>query len=165
MMHCAVKSLIVLCLLTLPLPASAQSPTLDEKVRYILDVGDFNGGIDSSFNALRPMLIEQLRRVSNKITPDLADHIANIATEELNALKPSLMNFAIDFFKKRLDEEEVTALYDFYRTPTGSRIARKMNTTMASLMTEMHTFMATQFTPKLQVRLTTDPKLRSAFAP
>lgn len=164
-MHHIVRKLILTLLLALPLPVAAQAQSLDDKVKYILEVGNFSEGVDTGFNAFRPMLLQQLKQTSSKITPEAANQIATIAGEELNALKPALLGFGVEFIKKKLDEEEINAMYEFYKTPVGARLGRKMSAAMPSLMTELQPFMAVQFAPRFQARLSQDPKLRSLLTP
>lgn len=80
----AFRSIIVLFLLVSPLPAAAQS--LDEKIRYILEISDTERVMDAAFEGFRPMMVNQLKRISNKVTPEIADHLANIAAEEMKQI-------------------------------------------------------------------------------
>ena len=57
------------------------------------------------------------------------------------------------------------ALYDFYRTPAGSRLASKLNTVSADLLPEVQTFMSRQFAPRVSARLSNDARLRNALQP
>jgi hypothetical protein len=159
----AVRSIIVLLLLTLPLPALAQS--LDEKVRYILEISDTERVIDAAFEGFRPMMINQLRRISNKITPEIADHLANIAADEMKQIKPEFIAFAVDLYKKEWSEEEIGALYDFYKSPIGARIGKKMVKFTEIMLPQIQSFMATRYAPRVQARIGRDEKLRSALSP
>ncbi|WP_112662045.1 DUF2059 domain-containing protein [Microvirga flavescens] len=163
-MRHALKAFAILCFLT-ALPGLAQAQSTDDKIRAILEMGDFNRGVDVGFDSMRPMMIEQLKRATPKMTPELADYVGTIAKEEVGNIKPQLLDFAVKFLKTQLTDEEVTALYDFYRTPTGSILARKMNGVMGNLMVETQKFMSTTFGPRLVERLKSDPKLQSALAP
>jgi hypothetical protein len=159
----AARSLIVLSLLILPLPVIAQ--TVDEKIRYILEVSDAERVMDAAFEGFRPMMINQLRQVSNKITPEVADHLANIAADELNQLKPEFLTFTVDLYKKEWSAEEVGALYDFYKSPVGARVGRKMAKFTESMLPQVQTFMATRFAPKFQERIMRDERLQRVLSP
>lgn len=159
----AARSLIVLSFLALPLPAFAQ--TVDEKVRYILEVNDADRVMDAAFEGFRPMVISQLKRTSNKVTPEIAEHLANIAADELNQLKPEFRIFNIELYKKEWSEEEIGALYDFYKSPVGARVGRKMVKFTESMLPQVQSFMMTHFAPKFQARIAKDENLRKALAP
>jgi hypothetical protein len=152
--------------LILPLSAQAQSsPSIDEKISYIFEVSDAQKSFDVGFNAIKPLLLSRIQKSSNKITPELANHIAGIIEEEALQIKPSIMIFIKDYYKRQFAVEEISALYDFYRTPVGLRLASKMNTVMASLFPEMQTFVSRQLAPRIKTRLSADTKLRDAFKP
>jgi hypothetical protein len=126
---------------------------------------DFQKGVQAGFDAFKPALLQQIKRASNKITPELANHILAIADQELAAIQPQMLQFGLDSYKQQLSEAEITALYDFYRTPVGAGIAGKMSTIMANLFQQSQQFMATQFTPRIQKRLAEDPDLQQALKP
>jgi hypothetical protein len=159
----AVRSIIILSLLALPMPAAAQS--LDEKVRYILEISDTERVIDVSFESFRPMMSNQIRRASNKVTPELADHLANVAADELQQIKPEFMTFAVDLYKKEWSEEEIGALYDFYKSPIGARIGRKMVKFTEIMLPQVQSFIAKHYMPRVQVRIGRDERLRNALSP
>jgi hypothetical protein len=159
----AFRSMIVLSLLILALPASAQS--LDEKVKYILEINDTERVFDATFEGLRPMMINQLRQVSKEITPELADHLINIATDELQQIKPELLAFTADLYKREWSEEEIGALYDFYRSPIGARIGRKMVKFTEIMLPQVQSFVATRYVPRVQARFGRDERLRKALSP
>jgi hypothetical protein len=159
----AIRSLIALTLLALPLPAVAQ--TVEEKIRYILEVGDTERVMDAAFEGFRPMMINQLKRVSNKITPEIADHLANIAAEEMNQIKPEFIAFTADLYKREWSEEEIRALYDFYKSPVGARVGRKMAKFTESMLPQIQSFMAKHYAPKVQARILRDERLRAVLAP
>jgi len=159
----AFRPMIILTLLLGPLPGVAQS--LDEKVRYILEISDTERVIDAAFEGFRPMMISQIRRASNKITPELADHLANIAADELQKVKPEFMTFAVDLYKKEWSEEEIGALYDFYKSPIGARIGRKMVQFTEIMLPQVQSFIAKHYMPRVQVRIGRDERLRNALSP
>ncbi|KFG67960.1 hypothetical protein JH26_18720 [Microvirga sp. BSC39] len=153
----------VLFVLALPLPATAQS--LDEKVRYILEISDTERVIDAAFEGFRPMMINQLRKMSNKITPEIADHLANIAADEMQQVKPEFVTFAVDLYKKEWSEEEIGALYDFYKSPIGARIGRKMVKFTEIMLPQVQSFMTKHYVPRVQARISRDERLRNALSP
>ena len=159
----AFRSIIVLFLLVSPLPAAAQS--LDEKIRYILEISDTERVMDAAFEGFRPMMVNQLKRISNKVTPEIADHLANIAAEEMKQIKPEFLTFTVDLYKRELSEEEIGALYDFYKSPVGARVGRKMVKFTESMLPQIQSFMATRYVPKVQARISRDERLRSALSP
>jgi hypothetical protein len=157
------RSMVVLSVLALPLPTTAQS--LDEKVRYILEISDTERVMDAAFEGFRPMMINQLRRISNKITPGIADHLANIAADEMQQVKPEFMTFAVELYKKEWSEEEIGALYDFYKSPIGARIGRKMVKFTEIMLPQVQSFMTKQYMPRVQARIGRDERLRNALSP
>jgi hypothetical protein len=159
----AFRSTIILSLLVTPLPAAAQS--LDEKVRYILEINDTERVMDAAFEGFRPMMINQLRRMSNKITPEIADHLANIAADEMKQIKPEFLTFAGDLYKREWSEEEIGALYDFYKSPVGERVGRKMVKFTEIMLPQIQSFMATHYAPRVQARIGRDERLRNALSP
>jgi hypothetical protein len=159
----AFRSTIILSLLVTPLPAAAQS--LDEKVRYILEINDTERVMDAAFEGFRPMMINQLRRMSNKITPEIADHLANIAADEMKQIKPEFLTFAGDLYKREWSEEEIGALYDFYKSPVGERVGRKMVKFTEIMLPQIQSFMATHYAPRVQARISRDERLRNALSP
>lgn len=160
------RILPLLCALVLPQLALAQSsPSVDDKVRYIFQVTDFQKGVQLGFDAFKPLLLQQIKNASSKITPELADHILSLADQELAAVQPQLLQFAVDYYKKQLSDDEIGALYDFYRTPVGAGIAGKTSTIMSGLAQQTQQFMATQYTPRIQKRLAEDPQLQNALKP
>jgi hypothetical protein len=161
----AIRSAALLCLLIQPVSAFAQTPSLDDKVKYLLEISDTGKVMDAAFEGFRPMMIDQLRKISNKVTPEVADHIANIAADEMNNLKPEFMIFAADVYKKEWSEEEIGALYDFYKSPVGSRVGRKMATFTQNMIPQVQAFMGTRLVPKIQARLAKDERLRKVLSP
>ena len=159
----AVRSIIVLSLLIPSLPTMAQS--LDEKVRHILEISETERVMDAAFEGFRPMLIKQLRQISNKITPEIADHLVNIAADEMKQIKPEFLTFAADLYKREWSEEEIGALYDFYKSPMGARIGRKMVKFTEIMLPQVQSFMETRYTPRVQVRIERDERLRKVFSP
>jgi len=159
----ATRSVVVLLLLAFPLPAMAQS--LDEKIRYILEISDTERVMDAAFEGFRPMMINQLKRISNKITPEIADHLANIAANEMMQIKPEFMAFAVDLYKREWSEEEIGALYDFYKSPTGARIGKKMVKFTEIMLPQVQSFMTTRYLPRVQARIGRDERLRNALSP
>jgi hypothetical protein len=164
-MNKAVTSILALGFLVFPLQASAQTASLDDKIKYILETGDLDRTFEVTFQSFRPLMIDQLRRVSNKVTPEIAEHIANIATEEFLSLKPQFAAFVANFYKKQLSEDEIGALYDFYKSPLGSSVGRKTSRIAENLIPQTQAFMQLHFAPKLQARLANDEKLRSTLKP
>ncbi|WP_262030378.1 DUF2059 domain-containing protein [Microvirga sp. Mcv34] len=159
----AVRPIIFLSLLALPLPATAQS--VDEKIRYILEISDTERVMDVAFEGFRPTMIDQLKRISNKITPEIADHLVNVAAEEMKQIKPEFLAFAADLYKKEWSEEEIGALYDFYKSPVGARVGRKMATFTEVMLPQVQSFMAARYVPRVQSRIGQDERLRKALSP
>jgi hypothetical protein len=157
------RSMVVLSVLALPLSAAAQS--VDEKVRYILEISDTERVMDAAFEGFRPMMINQLRMISDKITPEIADHLANIAADEMQQVKPEFMTFALDLYKKEWSEEEIGALYDFYKSPIGARISRKMVKFTEIMLPQVQAFMTKHYVPRVQARIGRDERLRNALSP
>jgi hypothetical protein len=157
------RSVAVLSVLALPMSAAAQS--VDEKVRYILEISDTERVMDAAFEGFRPMMINQLRSISNKITPEIADHLANIAANEMQQVKPEFMTFAVDLYKKEWSEEEIGALYDFYKSPIGARIGRKMVKFTEIMLPQVQSFMTKHYVPRVQARIGRDERLRNALSP
>ena len=164
-MNKVVKLLLVVCCLVLPLPAAAQAPSLEDKVRYILEVSDLGNTMDAIMSGFRPMIVDQMKSVSNKITPELAEHIVNIMAEELKNIEPEFKSFVVGFYQEQLSEEEIGALYDFYRTPVGASVARKTTKVASNLVPQTQTFMERHFLPRFQARFASDEKLRKALSP
>ncbi|MBF9196370.1 DUF2059 domain-containing protein [Microvirga terrestris] len=161
----ALRTIVLASLLTWPLHAFSQALSVDEKVKYILEITDFQRVTNAAFEGFKPLMVNQLRRSSNKITPELAEHIANIAGDEINNMKPEFTAFVVDLYKKELTEEEIGAFYDFYRTPVGSRVGRKMTKFTENMIPQVQAFMTRQFLPKFQARLVRDERLRNALSP
>ncbi len=160
------RILPLLFVLLVPQLAFAQSaPSIDDKVRFIFQVTDFQKGVQTGFDSVKPIMLQQIKNASSKITPELADHIIDIANQELAASEPQLLQFGMDFYKKQFSEDEITALYDFYRTPVGARIAGKMSAVMGMLFQQVQQLTATQITPRIVKRLAEDPQLQHALKP
>ncbi|PVE21430.1 hypothetical protein DC522_26560 [Microvirga sp. KLBC 81] len=152
--------------LGLPLAAQAQPVTyIDEKINYIFDVPELKQGLDIGYHVMKPKLLNQIQKSSNKISPEISDYISRLIDDEFVQIKPAMLTFIKDYYKRQFTEEEIGALYDFYRTPVGSRLASKLNTVSAGLLPEMQTFMGRQFAPRLHARLSSDARLRDAFKP
>ena len=152
--------------LGLPLAAQAQPASyIDEKINYIFDVSDLKQGLDIGYNVMKPKLLNQIQKSSNKITPEITDYISRLIDDEFVQFKPAMLTFIKDYYKRQFTEEEISALYDFYRTPVGSRLASKLNSVSAGLLPEMQTFMGRQFAPRISARLSNDARLRDAFKP
>jgi hypothetical protein len=164
-MNRAVNSILALCLLVFPLQALAQTASLDDKVKYILETSKLDKTFETTFQAFRPLMIEELKRASDKVTPAIAEHIATIATEEFRSLMPQFTAFIADFYKKQLSEDEIGALYDFYKSPLGSSVGRKTSRMAENLVPQTQAFMQLHFAPRFQARLANDEKLRSALKP
>jgi hypothetical protein len=159
------QSIFILILMTLALPATAQTSSIDDKVKYILEVTEFESVMDKTLEGFRPMMVDQIRRSSSKITPEIADHIANILTDEMNLMKPEFRVFIIDFYKKEFSGEEISALYEFYQSPIGSRVGRKMVKITELLIPQVQAFMTRHYAPRIQARLSRDERLRNALKP
>ena len=152
--------------LGLPLAAQAQpAPYTDEKINYIFDASEIKQGLDIGYSVMKPRLLNQIQKSSSKITPEIADYISGLIDDEFVQIKPEMLTFIKDYYKRQFTEEEISALYDFYRTPVGSRLASKLNTVSVGLLPEMQTFMGRQFAPRLHARLSNDARLRDAFKP
>ncbi|ANY80878.1 hypothetical protein BB934_23785 [Microvirga ossetica] len=152
--------------LVLPLAAQAQpTPSLDEKLNYIFDVSDVKNGFDIGYNVMKPRLLDKIQNSSSKITPEIADYISGLMDDEFVQIKPAMLDFVKEYYKRQFTEEEIVALYDFYRTPVGSRLATKLNAVTAGLLPEMQTFMSRQFAPRLSARVSNDARLRDVLKP
>ncbi len=161
----AVRSIIVLCSLILPLPAAAQATSIDEKVRYILESSGIEDGLDKGFESARPMLIDEIKRASDKITPELADYIADIATGELKRMKPEIIAFITDLCKREWSEEEIGALHDFHKSPAGTSIIAKLMKFNETMQPQIQAFIDAQYVPKVTERITKDERVRKALSP
>ena len=161
----AVRSIIVLCLLILPLPVTAQALSIDEKVRYILESSGIEGGLDKGFETARPLLIDDIKRASDKITPELADYIADIATDEFKRMKPDIITFIVGLCKREWSEEEIGALHDFHKSPAGASITTKMMKFNETMQPQIQAFVNAQYVPKVTERITKDERFRKAFSP
>ncbi|NNC00866.1 DUF2059 domain-containing protein, partial [Corallococcus exiguus] len=75
------------------------------------------------------------------------------------------VDFITGYYKRKFTPDEISALYDFYQTPIGKKVALKINEVGAGLLTELQGFMMTTLIPRFQERLKTDAKLRSALSP
>ena len=140
--------------------AQAQSaPSVDEKLSYIFEVSEVYKGLDVGYAAMKAGVLKKIQGSSSKVTPEVTSHIADIIDAEFAQLKPSMLAFIKDYYKRSLTEEEIGALYDLYQTPVGSRLASKLNAVSAGLVPEMQTFMGSQFAPRIGARLDSDPKL------
>ena len=152
--------------LVLPLAVQAQpAPDTDEKINYIFDVSELKQGLDIGYNVMKPRLLNQIQKSSSKITPEIADYISGLIDDEFAQIKPEMLTFIKDYYKRQFTEEEISALYVFYRTPVGSRLASKLNTVSAGLLPEVQTFMGRQFAPRISARLSNDARLRDALKP
>lgn len=161
----AIRVVILSSLLTLSGPVLAQAISTDEKINYILEIADFHRVTDTAFEGFKPLMINQLRKSSNKITPEIAEHISNIAGDEMKNMKPEFTAFVVDLYKKEFTDEEIGAFYDFYKSPVGSRVGRKMTKFTESMIAQVKVFMGREFVPRFQARLVKDERLRSALAP
>ncbi len=144
--------------------ANAQAQSVDEKLKFLLEVCGAEDTIDKISESLRPHMINQIKQSSNKISPAVADHIANIITDEFNAFKPQFTALMTTYYKKHLSEEEIKALYDFYKSPIGSSAGKKMAQASDHILPQMYTFLD-QLQPRLQERLSKDEKIRKALSP
>lgn len=161
----AVRSIVVLCFLILPLPVTAQTLSIDEKVRYILESSGIEGSMDKGFESSRPMLIDEIKKASDKITTELADYIADIATDEFKQMKPEIIAFIINLCRKEWSEEEIEALYDFHKSPAGVSIIKKMLKFEEIMQPQIQAFVDAQYVPKVTERITNDERFRKALSP
>jgi hypothetical protein len=70
-------------------------------------------------------MLRQIQAASSKVTPEIANHILQLIDDEIASTKPFIMAFINDYFKRSFTEEEIGALYDFYKTPIGARLASR----------------------------------------
>jgi hypothetical protein len=161
----AVRSIIVLCSLILPLPATAQALSIDEKVRYIVEFSGVEESLDKGFESSRPIMIDEIKKACDKITPELADYIADIATDEFKQMKPEFITFIVDLYKREWSEEEIGALHDFYKSPAGASLIKKMLKFNEAIQPQIQAFVNAQYVPKITERITKDERFRKALSP
>ena len=142
-----------------PVAQAQPAPSIDEKLSYIFEVSEVYKGLDVGYAAMKAGLLKRIQGSSSKVTPEVTSYIADIIDDEFAQIKPSMMAFIKDYYKRSLTEEEIRAMYDFYQTPVGSRLAGKLNSVSAGLLPEMQTFMGSQFAPRIGARLSSDPRL------
>ncbi len=154
----------ILSMILVPLTATAQtSPTIDDKVKYILEITEAQKSFDLGVNSVRPVMLRQIQAASSKVTPEIANYILQLIDDEIASTKPSIMAFINDYFKRSFTEEEIGALYDFYKTPIGARLASKTNSVMTQAMAEIQVLLQREFAPRMRERLSRDVKLRDAL--
>ncbi|NIX75779.1 DUF2059 domain-containing protein [Microvirga terricola] len=169
MMRFILKAIAVLFLLNATFLGSAQAQSTDDKVRAIFELANFDKQVDHAFETVLPTMIEQLKTISPKITTEVADRVGVIVKEEVEAMKPQILEFFINLIKSRFTADEISTLYDLYRTPVGhstslgSDRARKVKTEGESMAAEAQKFGASEFGPRLAGRLKADPMIRSAL--
>ena len=157
------KPALAIIFLLLPLPAfSQQAISAEDKLKTIIPFEVFDKNVSQLLDQTKSTLIQHLKGVSNKITPEIGERIANHLKDEMELIKPEMYQFFLAYHKERLTDEELGALYDFYRTPIGGQVARKMSDISIAIIPETQTYLR-KFAPRLQMRLVQDPEILKAL--
>lgn len=124
------KAILFACVLGTA--ASAQDPALIDAARSYVKHPVQQNVIDDLFSPEGIMM--QLESVTGAIPQDSRAKIAQIISEEMNAVRPQLEQSMIAAAAENFTMEEITALNAFYATGPGASAMSKMQSYMQSAM-------------------------------
>lgn len=93
---------------------SAQAQTYAQQLVEIAVTSQFDG---QHIDALMRTVMHSVPNA----TPEQADVIADLLSEEMKALQPKLEAFSKDLFLKYYTEQDLQAMLAFYDSPTGQK--------------------------------------------
>jgi len=120
-----VRLAVVLLFAAIALPAAhAAEPTQDEKILYLLQ------GVASAEQhaALFAQLSSSMKTSIQNMPPEAVDRMIVIMREEFDKIYPDPTALYVDVYKAVYTEQEIDAMYDFYKTPVGAGIVAKNST-------------------------------------
>ena len=147
--------LIGLLLVSTSIYANDQ-PASEASVRQLIEITQAKQLVDNMQTQMDSMMRSTMKKtIGNKtlspeqeaIIDDMQRQMVDAFASDMNweTLEPEF----IDIYRKSFTEEEVTGMLDFYRTPAGQAVIRKMPVVMQYSM-EMMQNRIIEITPKLQ---------------
>ena len=102
-------------------PSTAAEPTLDEKVRYLLQ------GLDEgqNDNAMFDQMTSAMKGSFKNLPPEALDRLMALMRIEYDKIFSDRLAIYADVYKSVYTRDEIDSLYVFYMTPIGKTIISK----------------------------------------
>ena len=99
----------------------------EDKIAYIIEMEDFRGQIVAYKEEMAKRFAEQVSarsptRLSDKQKEIIEQEVAGAGNEYIDEYIDEIVGVYLEVFT----EEEITAFYDFYHTPQGKSLGKKM---------------------------------------
>ena len=121
------RFVLVALLMVLPTEDGMADTSRQEKAKYIIETQDFRGQITARNDELIKSTIIKLKALSNN---KVEEKTKNIIREEtvgiIEELIDDYISDVVDVYKKTLTDDEIDAIYKFYRSPEGKSIGSKL---------------------------------------
>lgn len=147
--------LLMLAALAMP-PALAAEPTLDDKVRHLLQGLDDDSSQAQQFEQSKQQMIAGFKN----IPPEAVARIADLWKAEYEKVFGDRFTLLIDVYKAVYTPEEIDWMYQGSLTPTGAAILAK-NATIRKEITAAVSERSQLFYRDFMAAIQADPELRA----
>ncbi len=121
------RFVLVALLMVIPTKDGLADTSRKEKAKYVIEAQHFRGQITARRDALIKRSINELKELSNN---KLDKKKQDIIREELVGIYEEIIDDyitdVVDVYMKNLTNDEVDAMYRFYRSPEGKSIGSKL---------------------------------------
>lgn len=142
------KKLLLCLVLAISAPAFADTPT-DASLKELLVISDVQGMMNDTLiqmeSYMKAAMLEPLKGV--EITPEMQQQmdahskkIMQIFKEEMDW--PKMEPLFVEIYKKSFSQSDVDGMLQFYKTPAGQSVVKKMPLVMQNSMEVMQQRMA-----------------------
>lgn len=135
--------------------ARAADPTLDEKIRYLLQGLDQAQDDQATFD----QLAATMKKSFQNVPPAAVDRMMVIMREEYDKTFSDRLVIYIDVYKAVYTEDEIESLYEFFSTPSGAKIIAKNGDIVKELRAASMERMG-QFYKNFMQQMLDDPELK-----
>ncbi|WP_299724225.1 DUF2059 domain-containing protein [uncultured Tateyamaria sp.] len=148
------KKFAFLCVLALSAPAYAQDQSRLDAAQAYVETPVQQKLLDDMFSPAGVMA--QLGLTGGQLTLEQQETVAGIVSEELQSMKPSIVNAMVEGMAQSFTLEEIEALTAFYSSPVGASAMSKMTPFMQQTMTSLgpeFQAMQARLIPRIQAEL------------
>lgn len=148
------KKIALVCLLCLASTAVAQEQSQIDAARAYVETPVQQKLLEDMFSPAG--IMAQMGLTGGRLSSEQQTIIAEIVSEELQALKPEIVDAMVNGMARNFSLEEIEALTAFYSSPVGASAMSKMNPFMQQTMAELGPSfqqMQSRLVPRIQAAL------------
>ena len=121
------RFVLVVLLMVLPTEDGMADTSRQEKAKYIIETQDFRGQITARIDELIKRTMIELKALSNNKVEEKTKNIIRVETVGIiEEIIDDYISDVVDVYIKNLTDDEIDAIYKFYRSPEGKSIGSKL---------------------------------------